>query len=177
MMYQGLEDREAQVDYDGDIMLPKHSAQSFEDLFRLEDEELMAIIAAHTSNFESFKIPEDVNYADERMDDSDFLGSDLDEIIVEDDTESPTEMDSTEATYIEDVEETTQTGDEEREDNEETVKEEMDATDSAEVTTENITTVDSILTDAEQYLEDIEILKNLAREALKRKIRKVKKPK
>jgi len=73
---------------------------------------------------------------------------------------------------------TTQTEAEEKEDNEEMIKEEMDATDSAEeVTTENITTVDSILTDAEQYLEDIEILKNLAREALKRKIRKVKKPK
>jgi len=132
-----------------------YATKRFEERFRKEDEELRAIIEAQLANFESFKIieeteeEEDEEEANEINDDPQALGSEIS------------------ATTVEIVFGTTRTPDTTMMSAEE-IKTEGDY-EEVEETTEP--------PEAESRVVEMDFLKKMAKQALQRKYKKVKKPK
>ena len=123
--------------------------------FRKEDEELRAIIEAQLANFESFKIIEETDEDEANMinDDPETLGSEISEIS---------------ATTVEIVFETTKSPD--------TTMMSAEAV-SNEEDFDITTTQDPNEAKKENAVVEMDFLKKMAKQALQRKYKKVKKPK
>ena len=136
--------------------------------FREEDEELQSIIEAHLANFESFKISTEKPKEETQLlseNDLSAMGSETRAATVETDlgtTTNDVEVNTTETPLNVEENELVKITDEKVEEISSTIKPEM--TEVLEVK-------------AEKSLEDLEILKNIAKEFLKRKYKRVKKPK
>ena len=130
-------------------------------IYRKEDEELRAIIEAQLANFESFKIIEETDEDEANLinDDPETLGSEISEIS---------------ATTVEIVFGTTKSPDttmmSPEEDNNE---EDLDTEDLSNIKT----TQDPEEAKKENGMEELDFLKKMAKQALQRKYKKVKKPK
>jgi len=138
-----------------------YATKRFEERFRKEDEELRAIIEAQLANFESFKIIEETDEDEANMinDDPETLGSEISEIS---------------ATTVEIVFGTTRSPDttmmSPEEDNNE------DGFDTEELSNVK-TTQDPEEAKKENGVVEMDFLKKMAKQALQRKYKKVKKPK
>merc|ERR1719370_2334888 len=138
-----------------------YATKRFEERFRKEDEELRAIIEAQLANFESFKIIEEVDEDEANMinDDPETLGSEISEIS---------------ATTVEIVFGTTKSPDttmmSAEEDNDE---EDVDA----ELLSDVKSTQDPEEAKKDNGVVEMDFLKKMAKQALQRKYKKVKKPK